>query len=265
MEGTVSFLGNNRLIPIQISLGEPDQLPSPSLGDAFDQKLRPWLSQLDDASQQTMAKLHYDKNTKILKIQGVRNGVLETYLFDRTSNAFLPSEVRTASSYSMFLGRSYFGHSSNGIVYLDDEGRTNDAITINHSWKTGTIEYQKGKRYMQGHSFAFDGYMTSGTEFEFKVYLDGSSQPVYTGSFTDDLIVSNLGTPLGSRGVGLSTIGGDPLGTLAFPYRCEILLTGLSGEDFMFEWSCSSEGGYLQVDSYLFKSLLTRSNLRTRN
>lgn len=265
MEGTIAFFGGKRLIPIIIGLGPPGVLPAPSLGINFDQRIRTWLSSLDDASAQAQAKLHYDKDTKILKIQGVRNGALETYFYDRANDSFGPSEVRSASSYSMFLGRSYFGHSSNGVVYLDDEGRTNDGLAIAHSWSTGELEFDKGRRYLQAHTLAFDGYMTTATEFTVNVYKDHASTADYTGTFDDTLITSTVGVPLGSRGVGISTIGGSDDTIKAYPYRCEILLIGLSGEDFRVEWLCSTEGGFLQVNSYLLTTIVPRGNLRTRS
>ncbi len=273
MEGTVAFFGKKRLIPITIQLAAGGG-SAPSLDPTFDARLRPWLMSLDEDASQTDAKLHYDKTTQLLKIQGRRNGVLETYSFDRQSNAFLPLEIRSAKSFSMFNGKSYFGHVNNGIVYRDDFGLTNDGIAIYHAWATGDIEdieYRrrhlfKGRKYLQAYDFAYTGKMSKGCEHIINVYVDNSSAPSYSQSFDDSLIISTQGVSLGSLSIpGSGAIGGSGDTPLVYPYRNEILLVGLSGDTFRLEWTTIKAGVFLSVSDFKFNVFETANSQRTRN
>lgn len=263
MEGTIAFLGQRRLIPIDIQLAASGT-SQPAFGEKFDQKIRPWLNELDD--DQSHARLDYNKNTKILKISAVRNGALETYIYDRSSGVFGPKEIRSVACYGKFQGRTYFGHVSNGLVYKDDEGRTNDGLPIVHRWITGLISYDKGRSYIQGYTFTYHGVMTIGCEHTLNIYVDESPIPVFSQNYDDSLIVSTVGSPLGSRGIGQTVVGSSSPsdGTMAYTFYNTILLAGLSGEHFQFEWITQKEGVFLQVEDFDFRAYLIRNNQRTR-
>ncbi len=265
MEGTVAFFGKKRLIPIEIQLAASGG-SAPALGLLFDDRIKPWLSSLDDDADQADAKLHYDKTQQILKIQARRNGVLETYVHDRSANSFLPAEIRPAKSFSMFNGKSYFGHVSNGIIYHDDYGLTNDGIAIYHAWATGEIEDEKGRKYMQGYFLSYNGKMTMGCEHTVKVYIDGSTIPSYNQTFTDSLITSSVGEAIGGFSIPSSgAIGGSGDAPLVYPFRNEILLIGISGESFRVEWTVSKEGVYMKVSDFEIQAYEMKHNQRLRS
>lgn len=265
MEGTIAFFGKKRLIPIEIDLA-PGSVSAPALNVNFDSNLRPWLSSLDDDDQQADAKLHYDKTNQILKIQARRNGVLETYFFDRSNGNFGPSEVRSAKCFSMFNSNSYFGHVSNGKVYRDDYGRTNDGLPIYHAWATGEIEDDKGRRYMQAYSVKYTGTMSIGSEHYFKVYLDGSTTASYSQLFTDSLITSTTGISLGSNLIAADgSIGGSQDTPLVYLFKNEVLLIGISGESFRLEWVTIKEGVYFKVSDFSLDVYDMNQGIRTRN
>lgn len=258
MDGIVAFLGRKRLMPITLTLSPDGSVPS--FDEEFDSELRPWLDALDD--DQSGATLSFNPTNKILKISALRNGALETYGFDLQSKAFFPIESRPAVSYSMFNGKPYFG-GLNGKVYADDMMRTNDGNAILHAWATGRMEYDKGRQYMQLHSLEYDGFMSQDCEHSVNVYLDGSSTASYSMDFTDSLITSSQGTPIGARGVGVSPLGGDAMSVFAYPFKNTILLVGLSGEDVKVEWTCSKQGAFFQTNSYSLMADLTRFSQRT--
>jgi len=264
MEGTVAFFGKKRLIPIEITLA-PSGVSAPVLNVNFDNNIRPWLASLDSDDQQGDAKLFYDKTQQILKVQARRNGVLETYGFDRGNGSFIPIEVRSAKCFSMFNGNSYFGHVSNGKVYHDDIGLTNDGLSIYHAWATGEIEADKGRKYMQGYNVQYTGYMSKGCEHTVNVYLDGSSIASYSQSFDDSLVTETIGVSLGSNLLPADgTFGGSQDIPKVFRFRNEILLIGLSGESYRIEWVTVKEGVYLKVSDYELNVYPMAQNQRTR-
>ncbi len=253
MDGVIAFLGQKRLIPITLQL-TPDATAAPFLGEDFDKRIRPWLDSHDDSTEQGDAFLKWDSAQKILKIGAVVNGALETRVLDAQANAFAPQDNRSVASSTMFLGRSFFGHRDNGKVYEDDLGRTNDTIPISHKWATGRIEHDKGRRHMQAYKFEMEGWMTQASEFTWRVFIDGSSAAAVTKEFDDSVIVSSQGTALGVRGVGINVIGLPEGGVEAFPFRANIILRGLEGEDFKFEWEVTKEGAFLQLNNWYFSA-----------
>lgn len=266
MDGIVAFLGNRRLMPIMIStMMTPgtSMATMPTLDQDFDFPIRPWLQSLDDDDQQTMASLHYDHVRKILKITGIRNGVQETYIYDNRIHKFAPADVRPMSRYSMCVGHSYCGSKSNGKIYEDDIGLTNDGIPIIHSWTTGRIEYDKGRKLMQLLKIDYDGFMSKGCEHTLNIYLNGSPSVSFSRNYTDSLITSTIGYPLGGGLIGGSVIGGTLSPGLVYVYKNTILLAGLSCEDFRIEWITSKEGMYFQTNQFAVKANVLRLNLRT--
>jgi len=268
MDGMVAFMGQRRLIPITLALS-PDATAAPFLDEDFDRKLRPWLESHDDSKDQSRdAYLKWDSAQKILKIGAVVDGALQTYIFDPQANggkgAFAPIETRSVGDSTMFLGNSYFGHRDNGKLYQDDFGRTNDGIPIHHKWSTGRLEYEKGRQHMQAKTFEYEGWLTQNTEHTLRIYIDGSSTADFEKTYDfSDVIVSSQGTTIGTRGVGVNVPGGESQGVNVFPYKNNVLLRGLDGEDFRFEWDVSGESEFFQTNSYLFQAYVMRRSPRT--
>ena len=256
-------MGQKRLMPITLTLAA-DATTSPFLGENFDEAIRAWLETHDPEDEQDDAYLKWDSSQKILKIGAVVEGQLQTYVYDAQAKAFAPQENRNVGAFSMFRGVSYFGHRDNGKIYEDDLSRTNDGIAILHSWATGRIEHDRGRRHMMAYRFESEGFMTTGTEFNFRVYIDGSSTPSFDRMYTDTLITSSQGQALGERGVGLSApgTGGTPT-AFVFPFKLHIILCGLEGEDFKFEWEVTKEGVFLQANTFYFSAYVTRRSPRT--
>lgn len=259
MDGVIAFMGQRRLMPITLQLA-PDSTTAPFLDGSFDDAIRPWLDSFDD--DQTEAYLKWDSAQKILKIGGVVNGALQTYIFDPQANggkgAFAGRENRSVGDSCMFKGLSYFGHRDDGVLYQDDIGRTNGGIAILHSWKTNDIEFDKGRQWMKAYKHRHTGWITQGTDYTFRIYIDGSSTASFEQTYSwEDLITTEAGQSIGTRGVGIGGIGGES-SVLVYPFKNHILLTGLNGETFTFEWEVTGEGYFLQVDDWYFSSYLTR-------
>ena len=266
MDGTVCFLGNRRLMPITLQLGPIQggaQSAFPQLDDGFDWPIRPWLATLDPDDQQDGAFIAYNYIQRIMKIGAYVNGQLETRLYDAQSKNFLPADPRPMSAFVMFRGKPYCGDRSNGLVYQDDIGTTHNGVPIFHSWATGRIEYQKGRMLMFLKKLKFDGFMSSDCEFDVNIYLNGSTTPSGTWHFTNSIIASTLGVAIGSNGVGSSLIGGATNGPLAYVYKGNILLTGLSCEDFKLEWVISKAGSFFQLNQFGVDAYLTRMSERS--
>ena len=269
MDGRVAFMGQKRLMPISLVL-TPDNTQAPFLDEFFDERLRPWLETHDPSDEQEDAFLKWDSAQKILKIGAVVDGALQTYFFDPQSGrrkgrsgAFGPKENRNIGDSTMFLGRSYFGHRDNGILYEDDIGRTNDGISIGHKWSTGRIEYDKGREFMQCRTFEYSGWLTEPTSHILRVYIDGSATASFEQEYEfDDLEITSDGTSLGERGFGVYLIGGGEGTVFVFAYKNNVLLRGLEGEDFRFEWEVSGEGHFFQTNTLLFKAFVLRRTRR---
>lgn len=266
MDGVVAFLGRKRLIPITLTL-DPTAETAPFLGEEFDKNIRPWLESHDDPDDQADAYLKWDSTQKILKIGGIVDGALETYVYDRQNPGFLPKESRSVGTSLMINGKSYFGDRDNGNFYEDDIGRTNNGAAMGHFITTGRIEFDKGRRYMKGQYLSYEGWMTKGTFHTLRVYIEGSSVASYDQEFSwEDLITSESGRPIGLRGVGLSTPGGDVGGDVTvYPYENDIIIRGLNGDDFRIEWEITGEGNFLLLNTWAMSAHPTRRQPNTRN
>jgi hypothetical protein len=261
MDGVVAFMGQRRLMPITLTLS-PEATATPFLDDSFDHRLRPWLDSHD--TNQNGAFLDWNSADKILKIGAKVDGALQVYAYDKQANAFLPRENRNRRSFSMFKGKPYFGSRDNGKIFEEDTGRTNDGSAIIHKWATGRMEIEKGRKHMEPKTFEYQGFMTKGAEHTLRIYINGSSEASFEKSYTDSLITSTSGTALGEKGVGVSQIGGETGGgTQVFPYENSILLVGLDGDDFKFEWEVNKEGSFFQVNSFNLEAYVTRKTPNT--
>lgn len=270
MDGVVAFQGGKRLMPITLTL-TPEAVTAPFLGEKFDHPIRPWFESHDDPTQQEAAYMKWDSTQKILKIGAVVNGALETYVHDNQNPGFLPKENRSVATSVMFLGKSWFGHRDNGKWYEDDTGRTNDGIPIRHSVTTGRIECDKGRQWMKGKEFAYEGWITQAASHVLRVYTDGSTQPSFEEEVTWDFLVENdmvdmsKSRTVGLRGAGLSTPGGAGGETITL-YHFEIPFTirGINGDDFRFEWEIAGEGYFGIFNTWFFSAFVTRRGPRTR-
>lgn len=271
--GRAAFLGNKRLMPINLQLnqsgltiGRPDE--------DFDTPIRPWLDQFDPiADQLDTALLEYDSVRRLLSITGSINGTLETRLFDVTSGvkAFTPKDVRPMRCHIFFDGNSYFGNNSVDEVYQNHSTLTNNGFPILHSWRTTWLESfartgKQGKQEVLLDYLEFDGYMARATEFTVNIYTNGNLDiPAYTIDLDDTLITSDVGIAIGTRNVGTNVIGGGGfIPPLAYRMKCNIDLNGLSGESFIIEWVCSTLGGFLQTESYIMEGLGMKFTERDR-
>lgn len=264
MEGIIAFLGNKRLLPLSLQLS-PEGTSAPFITENFDDRIRPWLDSLDDEDEQSDANLFYDTSQKLLKISARRNSVLETYVYDRQANAFLPQESRPGAVHCSFQGKSFFVGTT-GIVYREDFGRTNDGITIYHSWKTGRMSMDKGRKPLQLYVLEFEGYMSQACEYTVNLYTDKNETAVLSRDFTDSDITSTVGVSIGSRGIGVSTIGGETGAYKVYPYHSSLLLRGIECDsDVQIEWVCQKAGAYFQLNSYKLTCFPIRRSNRTSN
>ncbi len=256
MGGRVAFLGEKRLIPIDLQLnysgvaqGKPDE--------EFDTVIRPWLDQFDPVEDQLdVALLEYDIPRGWLAITGSINGTPRTRVFDTRDGikAFTPEDIRPMRCHAFFDGQSYFGSNDVDSVFINYTGLTNNGFPILHSWATGIMESKRAKQEVLANVLRFDGFMSANTDFTLNVYLEGSEEIAYTIDLDDSLITSTLGLPIGSRCPGLNLIGGvDDMVNLIFPYVAEIDLNGLAGRQYKLEWACSSLASYFEVDSFILE------------
>ena len=149
-------------MPISLTL-DPTGKTAPFLGDSFDHNIRPWCESHDDNEDQDDAFLKWDSTQKICKAGAIVNGALQTYVYYKQNPGFLPRENRPVGTSFMLNGKSYFVDRDNGKCYEDDVGRTNDTVPIVHQFTTGQIEHDKGRTYMKGQYFSYEGWMTQGT------------------------------------------------------------------------------------------------------
>lgn len=263
MDGLIAFQGQKRAIPISLTLN-PQGVAAPFLQEDFDHPLRPWMDAHDDTNSQDSAYLKWDRSQKILKLGAVVAGALETYVYDRQNPGYLPKENRSVGTSCMFLGRSFFGHRDNGNWYEDDLGRTNDQIPIAHVISTGGVEYDKGRKFLNCKELRYEGFVTEASTHILRVYINGAAAAEYEHEFsTDDFITSTSGRPIGRRGVGISSVG-ESSDTFAYPYVVPVILVGLSGEDFRFEWEVSGEGQFFQLNTWYFAAYVQPRQPRTR-
>lgn len=264
MDGQVSFMGQKRLMPISLTLS-PYGGTAPFIGEDFDHPLRPWFDSHDDTNAQDRAYLKWDSSQKILKMGAAVGGALETYAHDKQAGAYLPTENRSVATSCMFLGRSFFGHTDNGKWYEDDLGRTNDGIPISHIISTGRIEYDKGRRFLNAKEFRYEGWITQATTHILRAYVNGAADASFEVEYaSDDLITSQSGRPIGLRGIGISIPGGSPSdAVIVYPYVNRVLLVGLNGEDFRFEWEVTGDGQFFQVNTWYLGAWVQRKQPRT--
>jgi hypothetical protein len=247
-------------MPISIKLSSDTVVPA--LNENFDERLRPWLDNLQTFGNQSRAYLSYDPVQKLLKVGGMQqDGGLETRVIDIQNGSPAGYEIRPGSASAMFDGKRYFG-STVGNIFRDDYLRTNNGIAVDHQFRTGRIEYDRGRRPMQFITIEYDGFISTSCEHTLRAYVDGSSEASFDKDYTDSLITSTQGTALGSRGVGSGLLGGDE-SVSVFPYKNTVLLVGLFGEDIQFEWEVVKDGAYLQVNNVRLVADVLRLSDRT--
>lgn len=266
MGGIAGFMGRKRFFPITLTL-DPRAEAAPYLGEKFDHPIRPWLESHDDPSDQAPAFLKWDSTQKICKAGAVVDGALETYVIDLQNPGFLPRENRSVGTSLMLNGKSYFGHRDNGKFYEDDFGRTNDGIPITHTLSTMRIQNDKGRSYLKGQYFSYEGWMTIGTLHTLRIYVEGSDTAVFEEEYSwEDLITSATGRPCGLRGVGLSTPGGSVGGSVTvYPYENTVIIREINGDDLRFEWEVNGEGHFMQWNTWYLSAHVPRRQPRTKN
>lgn len=262
MDGTIAFMGNNRLIPIQLSMSVVGAVPQ--LNEQFDHPIRPWMLSHDDITNQQNALLKWDQTNKILKMTAAVSGAMQTYIYDQQNPGFLPAENRNIATACMLLGTSYFGHTDNGKWYQDDIGRTNDQIPITHIISTGQIQYDKGRRYLKGKEFRTEGYATRGTNIEIRIYLTSSPTASYDQTFlADDYMTSSTGYPLGNRGIGVDLLGDGSNQQLVFPIMIPMTIRSLNGMSFRVEWEVNGDGNFFQLNTWYLSATVPRKQPQT--
>ena len=265
MDGQVSFMGRKRWMPISLTL-DPTGKTAPFLGDSFDHNIRPWFESHDDNEDQDDAYLKWDSTQKICKAGAIVNGALQTYVYDKQNPGFLPRENRPVGTSFMLNGKSYFVDRDNGKCYEDDVGRTNDTVPIVHQFTTGQIEHDKGRTYMKGQYFSYEGWMTQGTLHYVRVYIGGSTTASLSHEFSwEDLIDITKGRAIGLRGIGLSTPGGSAGGKVTvYPFQNDIIIRGLNEDSFRVEWEVTGEGQFFQIFTWYLSAHPTRRQPRDK-
>lgn len=257
MDGVVMFMGKKRAMPIVLAISPQAQSIS-QLDENFDKDIRPWLDSHDDTDQQQSAFLKWDSTQKIVKFGAVVGGELQCQIHDRQNGRFLGYEQRKVGSSCMHKGMSFFLHTDNGKLYQDDTGRTNDTTPITHIMSTGRIEYDRGRRFLEGKVFRHEGWMMQGTIFTLRIYIEGATTASFEQEYDDSLITSNSGRSVGLRTGGISVPGGSVTESImVYPFENDIIIAGLNGKDFRFEWEISNEGAFLINSTWYFSSFVT--------
>lgn len=251
--GRAFALGKNRLVPLNFYI---DQSAAQKTGidENFDTPIRPWIEQFD-TDNSGHAFLDYNSVKGLVTIAGKIDGRLSIRRFDARDGIklFTPEDVRPARCYTSFDGTSYFGNNSTDKVYIDNEGFTNDGYPIVHRARTSRME--AGKETLLD-VLKLDGFMSNSCETTLNLYVNGNfDTAAYTLVIDDSFITSAAGQPIGNRTRGLFMPGGDTseIPTLKFPFKADIDLTGLSGDDFSLEFIVTKLGAFLQLKSFIME------------
>lgn len=267
MGGRICYLGGGRLMPVDIVSG-PDTYPRGKVDEDFDAPILPWLQQFDpDDNQADVALLQFDDARGLLTIAGKINGrtVCRPYDARDKIKAFLPEEIRPMRCHVYFDGDSYFGNNMIDKVYKNHTGLTNDGFPILHSVRTNRMEAKKGRREVLLDFLNFDGFMSVNGEIIVRIYIDGSSKVAFSWTIDDSYITSRSEEAMGLRTPGWNTLGGgDSVPQKIFPFKAEIDLNGLTGEDFMIEWLTSKLAAYFRIKSFLMEGNGVRFTSRPR-
>lgn len=253
--GRMLAFGKNRLIPTSLFLSGQASIQA-NIDENFDTPVRPWLEQMDTTGQDESAFLSYNPSTGLLTVGGKIDGQLRVRRFDARDGVklFTPEDQRPARVYTHFDGNSYFGaNSTSGKVYIDNDSLTNDGFPILHQARTSRME---AGREVLLDVLKIDGFMSMGCEHTLSIYVDGMfDAPIYSIVIDDSFIISTQGQPQGNRTRGSFVPGGDVTEDiqLKFPFRADIDLTGLSGEDFSIDWLMSTLAGFLQIKSFILE------------
>ncbi len=246
----VVFTGKRLLILTKdyygVHLVDNAELP----GGAFDYGIRKYLLDNADADQ-TNAWVAFDPNKRQVHANVIINGIGVIFVCNYDLQAW---SMDTGEPYAWMLNFQngmYAGGDGNDHIYADDELTDDDGIPI-HSRILSAIYVLDERRVSSDYlGFEFNGYLSQGGSFTFRIYVNGALSPINQLITFDDLVTKNLlikttGSPVGGGTVAATTVGSGGARTTVYTYSIPIEFL-LTGERIQFEWEVMDDGTVFAV------------------
>lgn len=216
--------------------------------NAFDYPVRALLQAADD--DQALSWTHFDPTTRELLVSVITDGISQILVCNLDLGAWSVDTSKNFSGCANFKYRRYAADDSDDKVHLDDEGSTDNTLTIPHRFATG-VHVRDDKRVTSDYTkVTFGGLLSGAGSFDFRLYVNGQlalEQPITAEGLQElGLMDTEAGVPLGAGNVGAETIGsgGSASEGFRFTYPLEIFNVG---ESIQLEWEANDEGTALEI------------------
>lgn len=198
---------------------------------------------------QSASWTHFNPTTKQLYVSYLQNGISRIKVCDMTSGAWSDDTGKPYGCMVNWEFRAYAGDDNTDLIYLDDDGTTDNGIPIRHRVTLPILTL--GDVTAEWHGMKYSGLLSGIGAYTHRILINGGRETLEEDVTAEALIDQGLmettsGIPLGSGLVGSETVGsgGSSPEGFKFRYPWELLFVG---EQAQAEIEILDEGTQMEI------------------
>ena len=193
--------------------------------------------------------IHYDPGTREASgVVRMKTGLTREFIFQRDIRAWTHDTGKNFRCKTIFKNRTLAGDDADSVIYLVDEGWTDNGTAINVRIVTGIMRATRKGITCDYLLHTFGGLLSAIGQFNMRVLLDGTivENKLYKAVGTSGLITKMLmdvqtGVAVGGGQVGSEQIGSGGQVADAFAFTVPYEFMG-EAEQSQIEWETTDEG-----------------------
>ncbi len=201
-------------------------------------------------SDQSLSWTHFNSTTKFLYVCYFRNGVPRIKVCDMASGAWSEDTGKNFSCMVNWKFRAYAGDDTTSLIYLDDEGQTDNGSAIRHRLVLPAFGIPNATCDYLG--IKYSGLLSAEGAYTHRFYTTGNgtetlSEDIEAEDLVDERLMStSSGVPIGEGAIGADGIGsgGETPEGFRFRYPWEFLFIGETGQP---EIEINTEGTSMEL------------------
>ena len=185
--------------------------------------------------------IHYDPASRVTSTSmKMSTGISQELVLQMDIGAWSVDTSKNAGCKTVFKGKTYAGSDNRGIIYIDNQGRTDDTIPINFRMLTGKMSIDEKRLNFDVTGTTVGGLLSATGQFAIRIIADGV---IYTVETSADELIENgnmeltTGIPIGQGGIGAEEIGGGGDAVEGFAF------------EFPIEWSIECKTVQVEIES----------------